>query len=192
MSGLSVNFHKSYIVGVNIEQQILEEITNFLGCEVQQLPLAYLGLHVGITHWRTLAWSSLVARVRRRLAKWKDKNLSFSGRITLIQSVLSAIPIYYLSFYRIPKSIIKELITIQREFLWVAVRRGVTCKTPWISWENICKDKNKGGLGIRDLGQFNIALLSKWIWRLKIEPERLFAKVIMSRYGGLEPVSDRL
>ncbi|KAL8512995.1 hypothetical protein ACS0TY_019239 [Phlomoides rotata] len=79
MSGLSVNFHKSCIGGINIDHRVVEETARFLGCEVEQPPLSYLGLQVGITHWRPSAWVNLVTRIRRRLAKWKDKNLSFGG-----------------------------------------------------------------------------------------------------------------
>ncbi|KAL8512998.1 hypothetical protein ACS0TY_019242 [Phlomoides rotata] len=117
LSGLSVNFHKSCIGGIHIDHRMMEETTGFLGCAVEQLPISYLGLQVGTTHWRSSAWVNLVARIRMRLAKWKDKNLSFGGRITLIQSVLSSIPTYYLSFYHFPKSVIKELTSIQRDFL---------------------------------------------------------------------------
>ncbi|KAL8501246.1 hypothetical protein ACS0TY_020701 [Phlomoides rotata] len=64
-------------------------------------------------------------------------------------------------------------------------------KTPWIKWEVVCNEKSNGGLGIRDLGHFNSALLSKWIWKFKTEPERLWVRVIKSRNGGVELVSGR-
>ncbi|KAL8557753.1 hypothetical protein ACS0TY_005021 [Phlomoides rotata] len=126
-----------------------------------RLPLSYLGLNVGIKHWRISSWDKLVARVRGRLAKWNDKNISLGGRATLIQSVLSSIPIINV-FPSIESS-----------------------KTPWIGWNTICKDKKLGGLGIRNLVQFNVSLLSKWIWRFLNEPNRLWARIIKSRHGGL-------
>ncbi|KAL8507861.1 hypothetical protein ACS0TY_018417 [Phlomoides rotata] len=81
----------------------METMADYLGCEVGQQPLSYLGLNVGIKHWRISSWDKLVARVRGRLAKWNDKHISFGGRATLIQFVLSSIPIFCLSFYRILK-----------------------------------------------------------------------------------------
>ncbi|KAL8544477.1 hypothetical protein ACS0TY_004874 [Phlomoides rotata] len=71
--------------------------------------------------WEELKGEILELMSERRLAKWKDKNLSLGGRITLIQSVPSVIPIYCLSFYRIPKLIVKEVTSIHRDFL---SRRG--------------------------------------------------------------------
>lgn len=32
--------------------------------------------------------------------------------------VINAIPIYFISFYKIPKGVLKEMIKIQREFSW--------------------------------------------------------------------------
>ena len=40
------------------------------------------------------------------------------GRITLINSVLTALPIYLLSFFRVPKKVVQKLVSIQRNFLW--------------------------------------------------------------------------
>jgi len=34
-------------------------------------------------------------------------------------------------------------------------------KIAWVFWETICKSKNEGGLGVKDLRMFNIALLAK-------------------------------
>jgi len=35
-------------------------------------------------------------------------------------------------------------------------------KIAWISWDNICKPKLEGGLGIKHIDKFNNALLGKW------------------------------
>ena len=37
--------------------------------------------------------------------------------MTLIQSVLTSLPIYFLSFSKIPKKVVEKLVSIQR-FLW--------------------------------------------------------------------------
>ncbi|CAI8608686.1 unnamed protein product [Vicia faba] len=56
--------------------------------------------------------------MKNRISTWKGKLLSIRDRIMLINSVLNSIPIYYLSFFKIPKIVLKKLIRIQREFLW--------------------------------------------------------------------------
>jgi hypothetical protein len=48
----------------------------------------------------------------------------------------------------------------------------------------VCRDKKKGGLGVRDVRIVNLSLLSKWRWRL-IQPGRpLWKEVLIARYGS--------
>ena len=35
-------------------------------------------------------------------------------------------------------------------------------KIVWVKWDTMCLPKEKGGLGIRDIKCFNLALLEKW------------------------------
>jgi hypothetical protein len=56
-------------------------------------------------------------------------------------------------------------------------------KIHWVKWERVCKPKEEGRLGIRDLSVFNIALLGKWRWRIKNENGTLWHRMLVSRYG---------
>ena len=44
--------------------------------------------------------------------------------------------------------------------------------------------KEKGGLGIRDIDTFNLALLGKWEWNLMQEKGEIWSKVLESKYEG--------
>jgi hypothetical protein len=46
--------------------------------------------------------------VEKRLASWKGKHLSIGGRLTVINSVLSSLPMYMMSFFAIPKDVLKK------------------------------------------------------------------------------------
>lgn len=59
-------------------------------------------------------------------------------------------------------------------------------KVAWVKWEEVCKEKGEGGLGIRGLLAFNRALLGKRIWRFLNESESLWVKVIKSRFEKLD------
>ncbi|XP_057425943.1 protein FAR1-RELATED SEQUENCE 5-like [Lotus japonicus] len=52
----------------------------------------------------------------------------------------------------------------------------------WIKWEAVCKPKEIGGLGLRDWGCFNKALLGKWRWRILVEPDSLWVKILRAKY----------
>ena len=118
----------------------------------------------------------------RKLARWKQRHLSFGGRVTLIQSTLSSIPIYFLSFFRLPRKVADNLIGIQRSFLWGG--GSEQRKIAWTKWETIYLPKQKGGLGIKDIRTFNKVLLEKWRWDLFHQSKELWARILASKYGG--------
>ncbi|KAF1877272.1 hypothetical protein Lal_00012043 [Lupinus albus] len=53
--------------------------------------------------------------------------------------------------------------SLQRNFLWGNERGGKGIA--WVAWDVVCKPKELGGLGVKDLIKFNLALLGKWRWR---------------------------
>ena len=59
------------------------------------------------------------------------------------------------------------------------------------SWDKLCAPKDEGGLGFKDLTDFNTAMLGKQLWRLIKKPNTLFSRVFKRRYfrnvSPLEP-----
>ncbi|KAL8460481.1 hypothetical protein ACS0TY_032140 [Phlomoides rotata] len=98
-------------------------------------------------------------------------------------------PVYCISFFLLHKQTIRELTKVQCCFLcgWDEENN----KIPWVKWEEVCKKRVKEGLGIRELGKFNRALLGKWVWRILTEKGRLRNRILSSRYGDLEKVMVR-
>ena len=81
-------------------------------------PFKYLGLLVGGCHKRSKFWEEIVEKVRKRLSRWKGKFISMASRLCLINSVLSALPLFFLSLYKILVMVKKEIVRLQRIFLW--------------------------------------------------------------------------
>lgn len=52
-----------------------------------------------------------------------------------------------------------------------------------VAWNDICKPKKLGGLGITQIQDANKALLQKWLWRFRKERESLWRQVIVCKYG---------
>lgn len=129
----------------------------------------------------TDSWTEVVEKVKRKIKKWEARKMSFGGRITLLKAVLSSIPIYNLSFLPLPKLVGNHLRKLLCNFLWGG--DGVLKKVAWVKWEDVCQAMKVRGLGLRDFCALKKALLSKWIWRFISEKDRLWNRVITSRYG---------
>jgi hypothetical protein len=181
VSGLKVNYWKSSLMGLNVSQEFMSLASSFLNCKTSFVPFKYLGLPVGANPRRLFTWEPLLDSLRKRLGGWGNKFVSLGGRIVLLNAVLNAIPIFYLSYFKIPIMVWKKIRRIQREFLWGS-RRG-SKRISWIKWETVCLPKKKGGLGVRDVRVVNISLLSKWRWRLLDDKYAVWKEVIKSKYG---------
>jgi hypothetical protein len=181
-SGLRVNFWKSCLMGVNVSSQFLDMACHFLNCKHGAIPFSYLGLPVGANLRRPTTWEPLIEYLKNRLRSWGNRYVSLGGRIVIINSVLNAIPIFYLSFMKLPAEALKKIIRIQREFLWGGLKGGR--KISWVSWKEVCKPRCQGGLGVRDVGKANLSLLIKWRWRI-LQKGRIFWWRNMDIVSGL-------
>jgi hypothetical protein len=121
ISGLKVNFSKSQLVGVNVPASWLSEAASVLSCRLGCLPFVYLGLPIGGDPRRLSFWELLINRIQSRLSGWKSKHLSFGGRLILLKSVLSSLPVYALSFFKAPSGIVSSIESILNCFFWGGV-----------------------------------------------------------------------
>ncbi|GKB63681.1 RNA-directed DNA polymerase, eukaryota, reverse transcriptase zinc-binding domain protein, partial [Tanacetum coccineum] len=115
---------------------------------------------------------SLPVRARKRILDWKNKSLSFAGRLLLIKSVVSLMQVYWASMFILLISISKEVEKLMRDFLWNfrVFKRGKSK----VNWCSVCKPKVEGGLGIKSLDSWNIALMSKHVWNIITHKESLW------------------
>jgi len=67
-------------------------------------------------HKRQTFWVGVVDKLKSRLSRWKGKFLSMAGRICLIKSVLSSIPLFYLYLFKMLSLVANEIVRIQRIF----------------------------------------------------------------------------
>ena len=117
VSGLKINLNKSEIIPIGTVAN-LKELASELGCKVGSLPTSYLGLPLGAKHKALSVWDLVEERFWKRLASWKIQYISKGGRVTLIRSALSSLPIYHLSLFRMPLKVCARLERIQRQFFW--------------------------------------------------------------------------
>ncbi|GKV09195.1 hypothetical protein SLEP1_g20735 [Rubroshorea leprosula] len=180
MLGLRINFGKSSVYGFNVSTRWMNGTACSLRCGVGKTPFLYLGLPVGCKVGSKKLWEPVVNKFRAKIAVWKSASLSFGGRITLLNSVLSALPIFYMSLFLLPCSVVSELVSIQRGFLWGGA--DLNRKIPWVKWDIVCGNKAQGGLGVSDLRRKNWALLGKWWFRFGDGVGSLWKRVVRDKY----------
>ena len=179
-SVLRINVAKSEILPVG-EVDEVDEMAEELGCRVGQLPAVYLGLPLGALNKASSVWDGVEERVRKRLALWKRQYISKGGRITLIKTTMSSMPLYQMSLFHMPKTVARRLEKLQRDFLWGG--GNLEKKAHLVNWEVVCADKENGGLGLRKLALLNKVLLGKWIWRFAYVEKDLWKQVFVAKYG---------
>jgi len=83
---------------------------------VTKIPFKYSGLPVEGCHKRSAFWEGVVDKKKNRLNKWKGRFISMAGRICLIKSVFSSISLFYLSLFKMFSTVLKKIVSIQRNF----------------------------------------------------------------------------
>ncbi|KAL0396454.1 UNVERIFIED_CONTAM: hypothetical protein Scaly_0093800 [Sesamum calycinum] len=105
----------------------------------------------------------LIDKLDSRIAGWNHLNLTYAGRAQLIKSVLSSLHSYWASVFILPKGVIKILEAKMRKFLWQGSTGRGYAK---VAWEQVCRPKEEGGLGFRNILVMNQALMLKHLWKL--------------------------
>ncbi|KAL5567856.1 hypothetical protein UlMin_024431 [Ulmus minor] len=82
--------------------------------------------------------------------------------------------------FKLSKQLVRDLHKLITDFWWGS-KRGKS-KMHWSKWNVMCNGKERGGMGFRDLGCFNQALLAKQGWRLIRNPDSLVGKVLKACY----------
>lgn len=140
----------------------------------------YLGLPELFGRKKKDLFSLIVDRIKQRALSWSSRFLSSAGKLTLLKSVLAAIPAYTMTCFQLPNSLHKRIQSALTRFWWDAnLEKRKMC---WISWKKMTKSFKTGGLGFRDIKNFNNALLAKISWRILTKPSCLLAKVLLGKY----------
>ena len=118
ISGLHINMDKSSVHPIRCEDIDLDHVLgSFTGIR-GTFPCRYLGLQLHTRALRKVHIQPLIERIGQRLPGWKGKWLNRVGRLTLVQSVLSAMPTYHLTVFPLPVWARKSIDKIRRSFLW--------------------------------------------------------------------------
>jgi hypothetical protein len=178
LSWLKINFHKSKVFCFGKAKDTQEDYRNLFGCELGSFPVRYLGIPIHFRKLRNGEWKPVEDRFERKLASWMGKLLSYGDRLVLINSVLTSLPMFMLSFFEIPIGVRKRL-DFRSRFFWRS--DGHKKKYRLSRWNIICRPKDQGGLGVEVLEIKNKCLLSKWLLKI-LTKQGVWQEIIQNKY----------
>ena len=184
-SGLCLNRAKSTLVGFGLSAEELAGCAQTLATPIAGLPIWYLGVPLVDRRLLIQDWHPVIEKVETRLGGWRARLLSRGGRLVLLKPVLAAIPIYYMSIFRMLAVVIRCLEKIMQSFFWRGTQPDVTRGAALVAWKTVCRPVSQGSLGIRNLLHTNMALLSRWVCRLMQPSDDLVSVVLRDGYGSL-------
>ncbi|GJS58306.1 RNA-directed DNA polymerase, eukaryota [Tanacetum coccineum] len=148
-SGLKINLKKSQLLGVGTSNDSITAAALKLRCSVMKTPFKYLGVMVGV-----------------------------GGRLTLLKSVLGYTPIYHMSLYKVPKSVLHSMESIRRNFF--NGTQGDERKITWVKWSKVALSLQRTVRGGVEAHQLDLLqklietmiltnLEDRWVWDLNGE-----------------------
>jgi len=108
----------------------------------------YLGYFLKPLGYRVNDGIWLLQKFEKRISNWTFQYLSLGGRLVLVQSVLSSIPVYWMGLAPIPATILQKLRSIMFNFLWGSSDKNK--KFHLASWNDLSWPKECGGLGYQE------------------------------------------
>lgn len=180
-SGQRLNLDKSSIIfGSKVSMDLRLELKAILGIEKDGGEGTYLGLPECFSGSKRQLLSILRGKLQRRLNGWFSKSLSQGGKEILLKSICLALLIYAMSCFRLPKDTCASLRSAMIELWWSSGNNMK--KIAWVAWQKLCRSKDQGGLGFKDLEKFNQSLLAKQAARVMDNLHSLVAQVLKQRY----------
>jgi hypothetical protein len=158
-SGQMVNYNKSELVfSKKVHQTMKTDIQTILPMTIVSHYPKYLGQPTQIGRSKAQVFNFIQDKLWKKLKGWKEKNLSFAGRGTLIKAVAQAIPTYLMSNFLILKELCDKLESMMCNFWWGS--NVDKRKIHWVNWKK--KHANRRHKVAWDLGTSEPSMRPCW------------------------------
>lgn len=145
-SDLVANNHKSPVYCHGITESDVTRVVDAFGFSKSSLLFKYLGVHICSKKITEAQCGVLIDKMTTKIKVWSIRNLSYTTRVQLVNSVLLSLQMYWSQIYILPKGVLHDIVKICRDFLWSG--QHYSTKPSNIAWEKVCCDKQAGGLGL--------------------------------------------
>eukprot|EP00253_Pinus_taeda_P018691 PITA_18691 len=182
-SGGAVNYQKSCVYGWNITNQVAHSIASIFGVtyKIKWEHFSYLGMPVSLGPLKAEAWDEIIDKVKRKIQQWGTLWLNPAGRLILLNSGITYLPLYRFTLYQAPAIFHHKLEVALRHFLWQGGKKEKS-RFNLVNWKNVIQAQDRGGLGIRAPKILNLAFGVKMVWRLITGPTAWWKQVMETKY----------
>lgn len=181
--GLDTNETKTEIFYggyTDIQISVLSDLSGYKRGEFQT---RYLGLPLSPKRISAATLQPFIDRITSKLHSWTVKFLSFAGKVKMIYSVIYGMVNFWSSVFVLPKWFYAKVDSLCSGFLWKNCTTSASGAR--VSWLNICKPKSEGGLGIRQLEEFELVFRLKRAWMFFTGSGSLWVPWLRkNRFGG--------
>ncbi|GKV36495.1 hypothetical protein SLEP1_g44621 [Rubroshorea leprosula] len=181
--------------GMNVTHLQFADDTIVFGNAAEENIWAVKSMPIGGKRRCIAMWRPMIDSFNKKLASWKNRFISLGGRITLLNSVLSSLPVFTMSVHLLPKGV-KDLRKFNLALLgkwWSRLAEGEegllyrvirekygSSGGNWLNW--IEEGNQKGSLWWRDVCRLDYSCTTRVGWlvdgfKLKLgEEQRAFLK----------------
>ncbi|XP_074306342.1 uncharacterized protein LOC141641584 [Silene latifolia] len=160
------------------------EIESETGMKPDKVPFKYLGINVSPKRLSVLECHCLVEKVVERIRGLWSRKLAYSGRLVLVESVLSSLHSYWARTFIIPKTVIAKIEAVCRRFLWHALGKYVwwikqKADHLWVKWVRSIYIKRC------TWKEYEPSINSSWAWRKICQVKTIFHQLFYGSVGQL-------
>ncbi|XP_028220490.1 uncharacterized protein LOC114402187 [Glycine soja] len=180
VSRLSISSDKSAIYSADIRPHELSHIQQFTGFSLGDFPFRYLGVPLLSSRLNVCHYAPLLSKITGLIQGWSKKSLSYAGKLELIRAVIQGIVNFWMRIFPLPQSVLDRINASCRNFLWGKVDIGKN--KPLVACSVVCSPKKQGGLGLFNLKDWNLALLSRILWDFHCKKDSLWIRWVYHYY----------
>lgn len=177
--GLKINYDKTSVYRIGSLKNSQAQLYTQKQLLWTNEPVKVLGVYVAnnINEVLSLNYHDTLLKVDLVLDSWSNRNLTLSGKVLTVNSLVASLFVYKMSALPIlPNEVIEEYDARVNNFLW----KG---KRPKIPKNVLRKPREHGGLRLADLKLRDLSIKIQWVHT--IQNDTFFAKLAYSALGPL-------
>ena len=173
LSGLTTSLQKSTYFLSCCPPQVKTWFDHHYGIPLGTLPVKFLGVPLIYSKLTINDCRPLIESITSRIESWTNHVLSTMGRIQLIKSVLCAIIGFWTKHFMLPAAVHRTIQSCLSNFLWKSGAHK-------IAWSTACLPIEEGGLGFKDLIQWNKANMLFHLCRIVTKSNSIWSSWVNS------------